>query len=137
VDAETTGEFPSKTLAVGDGARFTFELDNPAHGLNILFTLYDHHGQVVTGFDSGMSGADDRRGLATGNTFTCDISTIHLVPGRYRMNVQVSSSVGVQDHLEGALIIDVESGELAGRAVTPERSRGVLALPHAWTTPGE
>ena len=137
VDAETTGEFPSKTLAVGDGARFTFELDNMAHGLNILFTLYDHHGQVVTGFDSGMSGADDRRGLAIGSTFTCDISTIHLVPGRYRMNVQVSSSVGVQDHLEGALIIDVESGELCGRAVTPERSRGVLALPHAWTTPGE
>ena len=46
-------------------------------------------------------------------------------------------AVGVQDHLEGALIIDVESGELAGRAVTPERSRGVLALPHAWTTPGD
>lgn len=135
LDVETVGEIPSKTLSVGCAARFTFVLSGMAHGLNVIFSLYDHIGQVVCSFDSGMSGREDQRGAAPGPMFKCDVPMVFLAPGRYRINVQITSSTGVQDHIEGALMVDVSSGELLGRAVTPERSRGVIALPHSWTTP--
>ena len=67
----------------------------------------------------------DRRTLearASGDEFTCDLPALPLVPGRYRIDVEVHGRAYLQDAIEGAAFFDVEQGVLGGRPVDGTRA---------------
>jgi lipopolysaccharide transport system ATP-binding protein len=136
VEVSTGGAMPSLTLSTGGPARFVFELTSLTPGLSVLFTVYDNQGQAVVGFNSAIPSPEDSRDTKLGNAFACQIDEITLLPGRYRLNVAVSSGIELQDHLEAAAIFDVEPGQLNGRVVNTQQVYGVVAAPHRWILPG-
>jgi lipopolysaccharide transport system ATP-binding protein len=64
----------------------------------------------------------------------CDIEQLPLLPGRYRLHVNVATAAENQDSLDAAAVFDVEEGLYDGRRerATPY---GVFTASHHWTTP--
>ena len=62
------------------------------------------------------------------------MAALPLVPGRYRIDVEVHGRAYLQDAIEGAAFFDVEQGVLAGRPVSGD-GRGDVVIDHRWTTP--
>jgi lipopolysaccharide transport system ATP-binding protein len=122
-------------LATGRPARFVFDLDARRTGLSCSFTLYDHLGQPITFFDSGMHGPEDRSDPAGQAQFVCEIDALPLLPGRYRMNAAVMHNGIMQDHLEAATFVDVADGQLSGRPVPQDTGYGSILIAHRWIIP--
>jgi lipopolysaccharide transport system ATP-binding protein len=137
VEVSTDGDIPSLTLSTGAPARFVFELTDMTPGLYVQFTVYDHQGQAIVAFNSAVPSPKDSRDAKLGSAFACEIDELPLCPGRYRLNVAVSSGIDLQDHLEAAAVFDVEPGQLNGRAVGEQQRYGVVAVPHRWILPGK
>jgi lipopolysaccharide transport system ATP-binding protein len=90
-------------------------------------------GHPVATFSSDDLGPADSDSREAG-TFTCDVAALPLVPGRYRIDVEVHGRAYLQDAIEGAAFFDVEQGVLAGRPVSGD-GRGDVVIDHRWTTP--
>ena len=65
----------------------------------------------------------------------CAIDELPLVPGRYRIDVEIRSANRLEDAVEAAAMFDVEEGLLAGRPIDRSWSKGMVAVRHRWTTP--
>jgi lipopolysaccharide transport system ATP-binding protein len=72
-----------------------------------------------------------------GNCFVCELDELPLVPGRYRLDVEIRTSEAIQDALEGAAVFDVEEGTLNGRPVWSGRKQGDIAFSHRWIRPAD
>ena len=126
----------ASALATGRPARLAVWLDRSPPGLTCFFDIYDHAGQPVTYFASSEHGTGDRARLAeTGPAFECDISELLLVPGRYRVDAAIALDGEVQDHVQGAAVIEVQQGLLDGRPVLRGGAYGALVMHHRWTVP--
>ena len=132
-------ESPMTPLMTGQPARFTFHisaLHSGLHpGLTCSFTIYDQLGQPVTYFDSAVPCALDEVGGCADAKFVCEVDTLTLVPGRYRLNVALAWNRELQDHVEGAAFFDVAQGEVNGRPVPLDAGYGSVLLHHRWRTP--
>jgi lipopolysaccharide transport system ATP-binding protein len=118
-------------LVAGLPARFEFEVNQPHHGIACIFTIYDHNGQPVSSFSTGVQTTEDEL-VAMPGRFICDLDELLLVPGTYRLNVAIEAGQTLHDHLEGAAIFEVEDGMIRGR---PARNRFArVNIPHTWTT---
>ena len=135
VDISTGSSDQSLTLATGRPAQFVFHLTEVRPRTSCIFTIYDDFGQPLATFNSAVRSSDDLNDPSLGNSLTCFIHELPLVPGRYRLNVAVSSGGELQDHLEGAVFFEVEQGVLYGRPVIKGKGYGRVGLPHQWTTP--
>jgi lipopolysaccharide transport system ATP-binding protein len=65
----------------------------------------------------------------------CEIDELLLLPGQYRMNVMLSDSGELLDHIEAAAVFEVEPGELQGRPVAVGTSYGNVCMQHKWILP--
>jgi lipopolysaccharide transport system ATP-binding protein len=82
-----------------------------------------------------VHGKEDLNSPEIGNQLVCELDELILIPGRYRMNAAIFSEGELQDHIEGAAIVEVEQGELRGRPVTAGTKYGNVCLQHRWTLP--
>jgi len=124
-------------LATGRPARFVFHLsraDPRTLGrVSCAFTIVNDLGHPVATLDSAQAGSADAESESA-ETFVCEIDELPLVPGRYRIDVEIDGRSHVQDALEGAAMFDVEQGTIGGRPVSGERL-GDVAVPHRWIAP--
>ena len=66
--------------------------------------------------------------------FECHIDELLLVPGRYRIDLEIYGG-GLQDLIEGAAYFDVVDGVVRGRPISFAESAGHLIQPVRWTAP--
>jgi lipopolysaccharide transport system ATP-binding protein len=128
----TGEELPSAVLATGRPARFVFDVTAIRPGLACAFTIYNQTGQPVAQFNSAHASPEDRREPQLGGRYLCHLEELPLVPGRYRINVALSTDGELQDHVESAAVFDVEQGELRGRPVSGDTGFGSVCFPHRW-----
>lgn len=133
VEISTDGE--STTLATGRPARFVFDLTDTLPGLSCVFTLYNQLGQPVVNFNSSTHSPKDLKDPNMKAQIICDIDELLLLPGQYRMNVMLSDSGELLDHIEAAVVFEVEPGELQGRPVALGTSYGNVCMQHKWILP--
>ena len=136
-DIKITSEddYSSSTLSVGRPARIAFHITEVSSDLILIFTLYDQYGQAIVNFNSSVHGQEDRNDSGIGKVVICEINELGLLPGRYRMNIAIFSDGELQDAIEAATTIDVENGELRGRAITTSGAYGSVCFPHRWILP--
>jgi lipopolysaccharide transport system ATP-binding protein len=135
VEITSDGNAPPGTLTVGRPARFAIHTTGVSSSMSCAFTIFNHLGQPVAGFDSAVGGPGDAFRPGLGHCFVCEIEELALVPGRYRVNVELRSRGVTQDAIEAAAVFDVEQGVLAGRPVGGRDGSGDVALPHVWALP--
>lgn len=123
------------TLVTGAPASFTFELDRFLPSTVCGFIVYDNLGHPVAEFRSAIGGRGDLDDGAAPTRFVCTIDELPLVPGRYRVDVEIWAQNHLQDGIESAIVFDVEQGVLAGRPVSADEHRGPVAVAHHWTRP--
>ena len=97
--------------------------------LSLRFTLVNQLGNAIATFSSDELGPGDVEAAASGGEFTCDVPALPLVPGRYRIDVEVHGRAYLQDAIEGAVFFEVEQGVLGGDGP----SRGTRAAT-SWST---
>ncbi|HEX2392731.1 MAG TPA: ABC transporter ATP-binding protein [Solirubrobacterales bacterium] len=103
--------------------------------LECRITIANSLGQPVTSFDSEVSAPADTRGAGTGSLVECELPSLPLAPGRYRIDVVLKARNQIQDGLQAAAFFDVEPGLIGGRPMPPAGAAGSVVLPHSWRLP--
>ncbi|MEK6276821.1 MAG: ABC transporter ATP-binding protein [Actinomycetota bacterium] len=99
-------------------------------------TICNNLGQPIMTLDSEVSAPTDIRDGELGPCIECDIASLPLLPGRYRIDVLLKANRRVQDGLQAAAFFDVEPGVMADRPMPASGSDGDVVLPHNWRLPG-
>jgi lipopolysaccharide transport system ATP-binding protein len=133
IDISSTSADTPHLLVTGRPARFVFHVTEAVASMHCSFTVYDALGHPVTQFRSGVSGAGDSVDPSL-QGFVCDIDELLLLPGRYRIDVELWARGVQQEMIEGAAAFEVSSGTVDGRAVH-RRARGSVVLRHSWKRP--
>jgi lipopolysaccharide transport system ATP-binding protein len=92
-------------------------------------------GEPVTELNSELTGPADARVSDQGNRIDCEIPSLPLLPGRYRLDVSIGGRERPQDGLQGASYFDVEPGVVDGRPMALDGAEGNVMLSHAWRLP--
>jgi lipopolysaccharide transport system ATP-binding protein len=98
-------------------------------------TISNSLGAPVAEFNSAIPGPDDVRDAAQGTQIDCEIPSLPLLPGRYRIDVEIFGRERFQDGLWGAGYFDVEPGVVLGRPMALDGYDGDIMLPHVWRLP--
>lgn len=122
----------SNTVSSGSPVRFEFAITGNLPNLSCGFTIYDQLGHPIAAFDSRKHGCDDRTDEPDATTLSCELDELFLVPGRYRINTAVLGDGELQDHVEAAVFITVESGMVRGRPSQSDGAYGKVLIPHRW-----
>jgi len=124
--------------ATGRPMRFTVSVTGLQASSRCMLTILNHLGQPVTRLESGNAGPLDHTTRVDAADrpaqFVCDIDALPLLPGRYRIDVQLRGTHQVEDELDSAAMFDVEPGLLSGRPVAVN-GVGDVALDHTWSVP--
>ena len=124
--------------ATGRPVRFTVTVTGLQPGSTCRLTILNHLGQPVSRLESGNVGPldDTVRAAAPDRPaqFVCDVGALPLLPGRYRIDVQLRGTHQVEDEIDSASMFDVEPGLLSGRPVAVN-GVGDVALDHRWSVP--
>jgi homopolymeric O-antigen transport system ATP-binding protein len=123
-------------LVTGRPARFVFLTTGSRPSMALTFTVLNHLGNPVARLSSSIGSPRDDRGAASPNRFVCELDELLLVPGRYRIDLELRARGVIQDSIEGAAVFDVEDGTVDGRPVAAGDARGDVFLHHRWSTPG-
>ena len=121
--------------ATGKPAVFVFRLAGTAGALACRFVVFDQLGLPVATFDSRVPSAEDAHD-ATAAEIVCEVDDLPLLPGEYRIDVEVYGNGVLQDGLEAATHFQVEEGTMRGRPVPLENVYGRVFVPHRWRVPG-
>lgn len=124
--------------ATGRPVRFTVTVTGLQPGSTCKLTILNHLGQPVSRLESGNVGPLDDTVRADAPDrpaqFVCDVEALPLLPGRYRVDVQLRGTHQVEDEIDSASMFDVEPGLLSGRPVAVN-GVGDVALDHRWSVP--
>jgi lipopolysaccharide transport system ATP-binding protein len=122
----------------GRPMRFTVTVTGLQPGSTCTLTILNNLGQPVSRLESGNVGPlDDTVRVGASDRpaqFVCDVVTLPLLPGRYRIDVQLRGTHQVEDEIDSASMFDVEPGLLSGRPVAVN-GVGDVALDHRWSVP--
>ena len=129
------GRDGSGTIASGAPAEFSFELRGMTRGLSCFFIVYDQLGHPVTSVSSAHAAPQDVYVHQDEPHFDCHFDELLLVPGRYRLDVQIHGGGQLQDKVEGAAYFDVVDAIVGGRPLSMGESVGHLVLPTRWVGP--
>jgi lipopolysaccharide transport system ATP-binding protein len=124
---------PNVILA-GRPATITVDVTEPLPTMECQLTIVNSLGQPICTLDSELSAPVDVRDPELGARMECEIESIPLLPGRYRIDVLVKAKRHIQDGLQAATFFDVEPGIVGDRPVAAEAD-GDIALAHSWRLP--
>jgi lipopolysaccharide transport system ATP-binding protein len=119
----------------GRPARIEIEATERLPMLECQLTILNSLGHPITTLDSELSSPADVRDPELGTTIECEIGSLPLLPGRYRVDVVLKGREEVQDGLQAAAYFDVEPGVVEGRPMEATGSDGDVVLPQRWRLP--
>jgi lipopolysaccharide transport system ATP-binding protein len=96
---------------------------------SIAFTIRDARAQFLCRLSSEDVGSSLSAGEGHG-AFLCHIRRLPLTPGQYRITPTISINGEVSDYIEGAFVLNVESGDFYGTGRFSDHSP--VLLDHAW-----
>jgi lipopolysaccharide transport system ATP-binding protein len=131
---DESGEHPGAVVG-GRGATVVVEITEALPALQCRIVIANTLGQPVTVFDSEISARQDVRDPELGTRIECEIGSLALLPGRYRVDVVLKARNQIQDGLQAAAFFDVEAGVVAGRPMPTAGADGDIALSHVWRLP--
>jgi lipopolysaccharide transport system ATP-binding protein len=126
---------PADVIVSGQPATVAVEVTEEVPALECRLTIADSLGQPVTSMDSEISAPSDQRTHGGGVRLECDLASLSLLPGRYRIDVLLKAGRQIQDGLQAAAFFDVQPGVIEGRPVPPSGADGSVVLPHSWRLP--
>ena len=125
----------SQTIASGSAVEITVGLSGTIRRAGCEILIYDQLGHPVTKLSSHRAGPEDVLAHQDEPRFECHIDELLLVPGRYRIDLEVYGRGSLQDLVEGAAYFDVVDGLVRGRPISIADSTGHLIQPVRWTSP--
>jgi len=131
---DASGTHPNVVVG-GRQTTITVHVTTVLPKLECRLTIVNSLGQPITTLDSELSSPDDLRDPGLGPRIECNLSTLPLVPGRYRIDVLLKARNQIQDGLVGATFFDVEPGVLSGRPMPSTSAADDIVLDHAWQLP--
>jgi lipopolysaccharide transport system ATP-binding protein len=125
----------SNVIVSGRPATIVVDVTEALPLMECRLTIVNSLGQPVATFDSEISSPGDARGGDMDRRVVCEIESLSLVPGRYRIDVLLKARRQIQDGLLAATFFDVEPGLLAGRPAPTAGSDGDVMFAHRWRLP--
>jgi lipopolysaccharide transport system ATP-binding protein len=119
----------------GRPAKIVVEVTEVLPMMGCQITILNSLGHPVTSFDSEVSAASDVHDGELGRRIECEIESLPLVPGRYRIDVLLMGRQEIQDGLLAAAFFDVEAGVIDGRPMPAAGADGDVVVPHTWRLP--
>ena len=119
----------------GRPATITIEVTEPLPEMECLVVVANSLGQPVTRLDSRQPSESDVRSPERPTTIECEIPSLPLLPGRYRLDVRLHARESLQDGLIGAAYFDVEPGVVGDRPMHTRGSEGDVQLAYTWRLP--
>jgi lipopolysaccharide transport system ATP-binding protein len=131
---DASGSHPDVVVG-GRPVKIVVHLTHVVPRMECRLTIVNSLGQPVTTLDSEVPSASDVRDGALGPRIECEVESLPLLPGRYRIDIQVKGKRQIQDGLQGAAFFDVEPGVIAGRPVPASGADGNVVFPQLWRLP--
>jgi lipopolysaccharide transport system ATP-binding protein len=131
---DASGTHPDVVVG-GRPATITVHLTDVLPGTQCRLTIVNGLGQPIATLDSELPSPNDLRDPDLGPRIECDLATLPLLPGRYRIDVLLKARNQIQDGLLAAAFFDVEPGVLADRPMPVSGSDGDVVLEHTWRLP--
>jgi len=119
----------------GAPARIEVTLTELLPMLECRITIVNSIGQPVVTFDSEFTSPSDQRQPDLGPRIECDLQSLPLLPGRYRLDIVIKGRRQIQDGLQAAAFFDVEPGIVDDRPMPTSGLEGDVALGHVWRLP--
>jgi lipopolysaccharide transport system ATP-binding protein len=119
----------------GRRAKIVVEVTELLPMMDVQLTILNSLGHPVTTLDSELSNPSDVRDGELGPRIECEIDSLPLIPGRYRIDVVLRGKQEIQDDLQAAAYFDVEPGVLDGRPMPAMGADGDIVLSHSWRLP--
>lgn len=119
----------------GRPARFRVEFTELLPRMRCRLVISNSLGHPVTELNSDIPGPHDVRDESFGPRIDCDVASLPLLPGRYRIDAYLGGRERFQDGLHGAIYFDVEPGTVDGRPMALEGAAGDILLPYVWRLP--
>lgn len=132
VDARNTGEWSTGALATGHPAQFKFNLSAMLPDMSLNFTIYDQQGNGLAFFRTWDRSPQDLIEPDLGNDIYCEIDELLLLPGDYRVGVDIWRGRVLEDSVEAAAYFKVEQGQLRGRPIAGGGQWAKVSLPYRW-----
>jgi lipopolysaccharide transport system ATP-binding protein len=131
---DTEGGLPDVVVG-GRPVRVTLELTEVVAQLECRLTILDNLGQPIATLTSEVVSPGDTRDGALGPTIECEIESLPLLPGRYRLDFLLKGKGRIQDGLQAAAFFDVEPGVVDGRPTPASGADGHIVVAHRWRLP--
>jgi lipopolysaccharide transport system ATP-binding protein len=119
----------------GRPVRFEIELTETMPMMECRLTILNSLGQPVATLDSEVSAPGDVRDGDLGPRIECELDSLPLLPGRYRIDIQLKGRRQIQDGLQGAAFFDVEPGVIEERPMPAAGLDGDVVFSHRWRLP--
>ncbi len=119
----------------GRKAKIVVEVTELLPMMDVQLTILNSLGHPVTTLDSELSNPGDVRDGELGPRIECEVDSLPLIPGRYRIDVVLRGKQEIQDDLQAAAYFDVEPGVLDGRPMPAMGADGDIVLSHSWRLP--
>ncbi len=119
----------------GRPAKVVVEMTKVLPMMECRLTILNSLGHPITTLDSELTNSTDVRDSELGPRIECEIDTVPLVAGRYRIDFVLKGRQEIQDGLQAAAYFDVEPGVIDGRPMPAAGADGDVVLPHSWRLP--
>ncbi|HEY2334105.1 MAG TPA: ABC transporter ATP-binding protein [Solirubrobacterales bacterium] len=126
----------AEVIVGGRPAKIEIEVTDVLPMMECQLTILNSLGNPVTTFDSELSSGADVRDGELGPLIECEVHSMPLIPGRYRLDIVLRGRQEIQDGLQAAIFFDVEPGVIDGRPMPVGSSDGDVVLSHSWRLPG-
>lgn len=136
IELEGSEGGPIHSATCGGSCHILFhcEVMDAAQQVELSYTIRDSRGQFLM-----RPSTQDHQAflnLPNGNcVIRCTIPRLPLIPGEYRLTVEIVQYGELLDYIEGAYILNVESGLFFGVPLSSQHSP--VLLDHAWTIQGD
>jgi lipopolysaccharide transport system ATP-binding protein len=119
----------------GRPASIVVEVTEVLPMMECRLTVVNSLGNPVTTLDSELSAPTDVRDPQLGACIECEVASLPLIPGRYRIDAVIKGRRQIQDGLQAAAFFDVEPGVMGERPMPIAGSDGDMVLAHTWHLP--
>jgi lipopolysaccharide transport system ATP-binding protein len=125
----------SDVLIAGRTAKIVVEITEVLPEMHCRLIILNSLGQPVASLNSEVPSPRDVRDSELGRRIECELESLPLLPGRYRIDVRIESREQTQDNLHAAAYFDMEPGVIADRPMSVQGSDGDVMLDHVWRLP--
>jgi lipopolysaccharide transport system ATP-binding protein len=129
------GSGQADVVVGGRAVKIEVEVTEVLPMMECQITILNSLGHPITTLDSELSSPTDVRDSGMGTRIECELDSLALIPGRYRIDVVLKGRQEFQDGLQAAAFFDVEPGVIDGRPMPAGGADGDVILAHTWRLP--